>query len=322
MLAVGAVTPVAMDADDGFADGHDLVAGDVANDIRKARVGGFVAVRGAEAATDEEVVADELAAFDHGDVAHVVGEDVHVVVRRDGEAGLELTRQVGLAVEFVDRRAAVVVVGGRGEVRVGLVDGSAGFRDLLAEAEVDLHAVHPDGVVGGGLRQQRAGQRERIVFDRLRDGVNRRIGRRRDVAVHVAAGGEGGGERLVDSLDQAADAALGDAMELERLARGDAQGAVGETAGELVVHQVLRGGDDAPGLTRAHHDGVFFARLALIAVVLLVDAVELDELLVVAAEAVRFRVGQGLPNRARKVRLFGLHHFILRQGLLGRLFHR
>jgi len=213
------------------------------------------------------------------------------------------------------------VVGGRRQVGIGLVDRRAGLRDLLAEAEVELHAVHPDGVVGGGLRQQRTRQRERVILDGLGDGVDGRIGGRGDVAVHVAAGGKGGGERFVDRLDQVADALLRDAVELERLARGDAQRAVGEAAGELIVHEVLRGGDDAAGLARAHHDGVFLARLALVAVILLVDAVELDELFVVPAETVGRRVRQGLADRAGEVGLLGLHELVLGEGLFGGLFH-
>ena len=208
VLAVGAVTPIAVDRDDGGADLDELFAGQEADDVGEARVGGLVAVGGAEAAADEQVVADELAVLDDGHEAHVVGEDVRVVVRRDGEAGLELTRQVGLAVERIDGRAGIIRVGGRGHVRIGLVDGSAGLRDLVAETEVDLHAVHPDGVVSGGARQEGAGQRERVFVDLHGDGVDGRVGRSGDVAVHVAAGGEGGGEGFVDRLDQRADAFL------------------------------------------------------------------------------------------------------------------
>jgi hypothetical protein len=63
-----------------------LFAGEEADHVGQARVGGLVAVGGAEAAADEEVVADKLAAFDDGDEAHVVGEDVDVVVRGQGRS--------------------------------------------------------------------------------------------------------------------------------------------------------------------------------------------------------------------------------------------
>ena len=315
VLTVGAVTPVAVDGDDGGADFDELFAGDEADDVGEARVGGLVAVGGAEAAADEQVVAEELAVLDDGHEAHVVREDVGVVVRRDGEAGLELTRQVGLAVERIDSRAGIVGVGGRGHVRIGLIDGGGRFGDLVAETEVDLDAVHPDGVIGGGAREQGARDLERVFIDLYGDLVDRRIGRGGHVAVDVAAGGERGGEGVVDRLDQRADALLQHAVELEGLAGGDAERAVGEAARELVVDDILGGRDDAAGLARAHHDGVFLGDLALIAVVLLVDAVELDELLVVAAEAVGRRVGEGFANRAGKVGFIGLQEFVLSQGL-------
>ncbi|MEY3853945.1 MAG: hypothetical protein RI910_2925 [Verrucomicrobiota bacterium] len=100
-------------------------------------------------------------------------------------------------------------------------------------------------------------------------------------------------------------------MELEGLAGSDAEGAVGEATGELVVDDVLGGWDDAAGLARAHHDGVLFARFALVAVILLVDAVELDELLVIPGEAIGFGVGEGFANIARKVGFIRLHEFVL-----------
>ena len=321
VLAVGAVTPVAVDGDDGGADFDELFAGDEADDVGEARVGGFVAVGGAETAADEEVVADELTVLDDGHEAHVVGEDVGVVVRRDGEAGLELTRQVGLAVERIHRSTGVIRVGGRGHVRIGLVDGSAGLGDLVAETEVDLDAVHPDGVIGGGGREQGAGNRKRIFVDLHGNLVDGRIGRSGHVTVHVTARGEGGGESVVDRLDQRADALLQHAVELEGLAGSDAEGAIGEATRELVVDDVLGGWDDATGLARAHHDGVLFTRLALVAVILLVDTVELDELLVVPGEAIGFRVGEGFANIARKVGFVRLQEFVLSQGFAGGRVH-
>ena len=110
-------------------------------------------------------------------------------------------------------------------------------------------------------------------------------------------------------------------MELEGLAGGDAERAVGEATGELVVDEILRGRDDAAGLARAYHHGVFLAGLALVAVVLLIDAVEFDELLVIAAEAVGLRVGEGFADRAGKVGFIGLQEFVLCQGLAGGRVH-
>ena len=44
VFAVGAITPIAVNRNDGGADAHDLFAGDEADDVGEARVGGFVAV--------------------------------------------------------------------------------------------------------------------------------------------------------------------------------------------------------------------------------------------------------------------------------------
>ena len=108
-FAVGAVAEVAEDLDDGLADREQVVAVDVAE--RHARgTGTSSGARGrAQAAADQDVVADELAALDHGQEAQVVGVDVGAVVFRQGERRLELARQVGLAVDRLDG----VVAGGR-----------------------------------------------------------------------------------------------------------------------------------------------------------------------------------------------------------------
>jgi hypothetical protein len=82
----------------------------------------------AHAAADGDVPAQDLAVAAHdGDEAQVVREHVDVVVGRDGDYGLELTRQVGTAVDglVVDR--------------------------VLAH---DPLAVEPELAVGAGLGQE------------------------------------------------------------------------------------------------------------------------------------------------------------------------
>jgi hypothetical protein len=49
--------------------------------------------------------------------------------------------------------------------------------------------------------------------------------------------------------------------------------------------------------------------------------VELDELLVIAAEAVSRRIGEGFADRAGKVRLISLQEFVLCEGLAGGRVH-
>ena len=269
MLAVGAVAEVAVDGQHGPGDVHDLVAREEAEHIGEARVGLVVAVAAAEATAHREIVADELAALDDGDVAEVVGEDVHVVRRRDDEGGLELARQVGLAVERI----------GEGGV----------FRRV----EVELDVVDPDGVVGRGLGREGVHHQQAVGED-LGAGLRRRgRGRDSDVAVHVAAGGEGGKHGLVDPLDDRAEAGLHDAVELDALTRGDAQGVVAVLGGEVVEGDPLLRRHDAARDAAADHDQPLLAGLAEVPVVLLIDAVKLDELLVILGELLHGRVGQG-----------------------------
>jgi hypothetical protein len=67
-----------------------------------------IAVGRAHAAADADVVADHRAVDDAGE-AQVVGEHVHVVDRRQGEADLELARQVALAVDRLVLLAAAAM---------------------------------------------------------------------------------------------------------------------------------------------------------------------------------------------------------------------
>ena len=53
---------------------------------------------------------DDLAVLDDGDEAQIVGEDVDIVVGRDRDDGLELSRQVGLAVDRLSSSASPLVV--------------------------------------------------------------------------------------------------------------------------------------------------------------------------------------------------------------------
>ena len=78
-------------------------------------------------------------------------------------------------------------------------------------------------------------------------------------------------------------------MELEALAGGDPEGAVGVAIGDLLEREVLAGVERARGERHAHHEGegllgVLLAAPAGVAVVLLVGAVELEQGEVVAAE--------------------------------------
>ena len=89
------------------------------------------------------VVADDCAPLDDGDEAEVVGEHVHVVVRRHRDDDLELARQIVLAVDRLLLGATVSAID-------------------------DLLAVEPDLVIGAGPRQQ-------VIADRARQLVGVRV---------------------------------------------------------------------------------------------------------------------------------------------------
>ena len=143
---------------------------------------------------------------------------------------------------------------------------------LRGEGFADLEAVGVNGFAG------------------LRVGGRGRGG---DVAVDVAARRERGEEGLVDLGDQRAQAGFYDAVKLDALTRGDAQGVVAVLGGEVVEGDPLGRGHDAARDAAADHHDVFLACLAEVAVVLLVNAVKLHELLVIGREMIGGLVGDG-----------------------------
>ena len=180
---------------------HDLLRRQEADDVRQAREGRLVAVAAAHAAAGGEVVAEQFAAaVGDGDEAAAVGEDVHVVQRRDGEGDLEFPRQVGLAVERINEVLVLRVV------------------EIRAARRRSRSSGRP-----GCAGRQRADRLARVLAAPARPAHCGGRGRGHDVAVHVAAGRQGGKQGLVDPLDQRPQAALDHAVELDALARGDAQ---------------------------------------------------------------------------------------------------
>ena len=221
----------------------------------------------------------------------VVGEDVHVVVRRHRDHDLELARQVG-----------------RPEHRLLLRPGHL----LLAD---------PDLVPRPRLRQQ-------PVAEVMRQPQRRRMGRpgmgvhrRHHIAVHVAARRDGVQQGAVHRLDRRAQIALQDAVELHGLPRRQPDRAVAALPGDLVQRQPLLRRDLAPGDAQPRHEAVgglhpLAAPLgAQVAVVLLVDAVELRELRVVLVNGARLRHRQAMEDAAAQQVAARLDPLVL--GLVG-----
>jgi hypothetical protein len=278
MLAVGAVAVLAVEADDGAHGGDEILGRDEGDRRRQARIGLRLVVGHAEAAAEIEVVAGEPLALERGEDAEIVGQHVDRVVLGNGEADLELPRQVGAPVERVLLRPG------------------------------DALAVEPDLVIGAGRREEPAREFARVALEPLVHRVADRRGAGGDVAHDVAAGRERRQHRLVDRGEERLQRRLDYAVELHALARRDAQAAVAEPVGEAVQREPLRRGEAAAGDARAHHELGRLAEAALlplgraVAVVALIDAVELEERAVGVAEPRGAGVGDRLRERAAQAR--------------------
>ena len=281
-LAHRAVAPVALGGDHGFGDRDHLVRRDEADHVGDARIGFGIAVGRAHAAADADVVAEQgavvaaaVVTYDR-DEAQILREDIDIVTRRHRERDLELARQVGRTVD----------------------------RLFFFAAAGDFFLVQPDFVVGAAVGKQMLRQRFGLRLHRGMHLREIRIGGHRDIAVDVAAGGEGVDQRGVDRLHRRLQFALDDAVELESLAGGDAQAALGVGGRDGVEFQPLRRRDHAArGAGADHEREVGFellaaAHVAHVAVVLLVAAVILDEGLIVVGQRAGDLVRQRFDQRA------------------------
>jgi hypothetical protein len=221
--------------------------------------GNVLTVRHAHAAADHDVVADDAIAFLDGDEAEIVGEHIDIVVRRQCHGDLEFARHVGAAVDrFV----------------------------FLLLARVPF-PIDPDLVPGAAFRQQmrsdRLGQLRHLGVRAALPGIDACD----HVAVHVAARGDRVEHRLVETADRVTQVALDDAVELDRLARSEAQCTVAALARHAFRGQPLPRRQNAARHPEPRHEDEGLLQLlapalrAQVAVVLHVDAVELGQLLVV-----------------------------------------
>ena len=205
VLAVGAVTVVALDEHDLLASNVDLLLADISEIATSTGVGLLHVVGHTHSTTGKQVKTDQSTVLTlDGDKTNVVGVDVGVVVRWDSDGDLELSGQVGRAVE-----------------RLEVLNGIAGDLLLLV-----VTLLEPDLVVGSSGWQE-------VVRDLLGAGVGflvqlveLRKGRAHDVTVDITAGRDGGHESLVDSLHGGLQFSLYNSVELEGLAGGELHGLV------------------------------------------------------------------------------------------------
>ena len=283
LLAIVPIAVVALHQHDRLRHGHDAIRRAVADDVGKPREGRRLTMRHAHAAPDADIESLEFACLDIGNEADVMGEDIDVVLRRDRQGDLELARQIMPRVQRLD-----------------LVFGFPGAARHAFFAEEDL-------VVGPGTRQQMRADLVREIVDLAMDRRAMGIGGADHVAIDVTAGSDGVHHGLVQCLQMPTQIFLEHAVILKGLARGDAQRAIGITPGVIVQRQPLLGGYATARQAQAHHERVQRLQLAVttivaqIAVILLIETMELGELGVSIADRPRGAIRQAFFEGAVQV---------------------
>ena len=143
VFALGAVAVITLGGDNGLGGIDDVGALHIEERLREEGARAELTVAHAEAAADGDGVAFHFAVHDVRDEAYVLGPEVHVVARLDGDGHLEFAGQVNLA---VDR---VFAFGGGGSGADGGVD-----LWVFDPLRIDLLAVEPDIGVGGGAPEE------------------------------------------------------------------------------------------------------------------------------------------------------------------------
>ena len=212
--------------------------------------------------THQQVETHQLAVFRDRHEVHVVGMQIDIVLRWDHYRGFEFTRQVGLT---EDR----FFIGGG-----------------------DFLLIEPDLRVGAGTRQQ-------MFRDFLRPLIRFRVQLRfkwvrgaEYITVHVVGGRQRIKTDRVQHLVYRFDVLFQNAVELERLAVGQANAAInGVFTGEFINCLPLFSGDHPTRQTAAQQHRMtrfqllFSTFRADIAVILLIHTVETDQQEVVALKA-------------------------------------
>ena len=125
-----------------------------------------------------------------------------------------------------------------------------------------------------------------------------------DVAVDVATSRDGVHQRVVDLANGELEIFLDDTVQLKCLPRSELERAVGVVGAKRVHVQPLLRGAGPAGQTHAGHEGIRRLELGLaafaadVAIVLLVNAMELGELRVVRRQRTGRLIKQPLGNRA------------------------
>ena len=258
-----------------------------ADHVGETRIGLRRLIGAAHAAADRDVEALQLAARHDGDKAEILRIDVDVVARRNDEADLELAGHVGAPVERLLRLLALAASRAVPDFVIG-----ARFRDRM---------------IAGLLRQ------------RIDLGVNLRelrIDRAHHAARIVAAGGAGIEQHVAQALHQRLQILLHHMVELEGLPRRQPQHLSAMAAAKIVELQPLCRAQHAARNAHARHEGerrlqlLAAALVADVAIVLLIDAVKLHQLVVAEDNGAGDRIIQALADGAAQVVAVRLQRFV------------
>ncbi len=256
MAPVGPVAVVALNGDDFAGEVDDLARLHEAERQRGRHKCVGLVVRAPQATTDQRVEpAQRSVGGAHRHKGEVVRVNIDAVVAVKRNRGLELARQVLLAIERLHLR----------------------LRGLY------YLAVEPDLVIGASARRELGHHRAYRAVHLVVETIHKRLRAAHDVALDVAAAAQRREKGVVDGADRFLDVALEDSVELEVLPRGDSQRPVGPLAADLVVRDIGVRRYDAARYAGPDHQLVVLVKplrprlLATVAIVLLVDAVELEQ---------------------------------------------
>ena len=286
---VVAVAVVALRGDDRLDDVADLARRHPSHGLREQRIGVVGPVVGhAHPAAGEHHVARQLAGRPLRERRHdadVVGVDVDAVVARPGDGDLELAWEVRRSVDRLHVVDRIEHVGPR--------FGRHG-----------AFTVDPHLPVALGLWAEPG---DHLGDEWLEHGASFRVGKRagHHVAHHVATRRERGEQRGVDAGHELSQLALVDHVVLHALSCREPELLIGECR-HAIEREPLLAGDHATGHRCPNHARVVEWQLQLgagaadVAVVLLVDAVELQEQLGIVVEVVTI-VDELVADRAAQV---------------------
>ena len=262
-FAVFTVSVVALNFDNGFADGDDLCRGCERQSFRQCRERLLCGRRAPHATTGEDVVADDLVILHNRHQSQVLRVQIHTVVFRESDRHLEFSWQISRS-----------------------VDGLVYWLEFCGLSLLTVFVLQPEIKVGRGSRAKvlshLQGQRLNLVAHCVITNWSRAG---HDVAVHVTTGSKGGQLDAVDFPDTLSQIFFQNAMQLKSLAAGNSQCAICQLFAEIQLCKELFGGDTPARDPRAYHAAVLLALcltvfvlcLARIAVVLKVGAVVLQQ---------------------------------------------